>query len=471
MFSHAANLFQNNQKLLWGIITLAALSFFSTLTHPYNGEEAVYTITSLEMWYRKQWIISYLLGFEYGRPPLFNWLIIPIAKLLGWNHLLLASRLVTIAATFISSFVLFILMEKLFKLRLMSWLGVGCYLSGDLLVRRGWLAYADPLFACTIFIAVASLWLALEENRRRYFILAAVGVIASYLCKALTGYIFYGLSLLVFLVLHPNRRFLFSMSSITAHIACFIFLIVWLLFFSSEFLQAGMFLDISSKFTLQHLPNYLMKICLYPFDTVYRWLPVSGVLMYFWLKDKTAFQFFIQSIKENRTLYILFWLILLNYIPFWVAPVVRIRYLLPLYPFVAILFAFALYHLGQEKIRITLYWLLAGVVLKYCLAFFVFPYYENNIRGSYEKIAQDITNIVGEKPLYSNDYTALGLSVVAHLDLLRLPSSPITRSPKNWESGFVLEFKDQHPGATLYKTYNSSKNKLYLFCKGEACRP
>ena len=36
-------------KLWWWLYAAAALSLYTTLTLPYIGEEAVYTITSLEM--------------------------------------------------------------------------------------------------------------------------------------------------------------------------------------------------------------------------------------------------------------------------------------------------------------------------------------------------------------------------------------------------------------------------------------
>jgi hypothetical protein len=66
---------------------------YTTLGLPYIGEEAVYTITSLEMRLNHDYFVTTLYGTNYGRPPLLNWLIIPLAEMLGWDRMLLASRL------------------------------------------------------------------------------------------------------------------------------------------------------------------------------------------------------------------------------------------------------------------------------------------------------------------------------------------------------------------------------------------
>jgi hypothetical protein len=78
---------------LWLLYTLAAASFLTTLHLPYIGEEAVYTITSMEMWTQRDFLVPTLFGSLYGRPPLYNWLIIPLANLFGWDHVLVAARL------------------------------------------------------------------------------------------------------------------------------------------------------------------------------------------------------------------------------------------------------------------------------------------------------------------------------------------------------------------------------------------
>ena len=85
-----------------------------------------------------------------------------------------------------------------------------------MLLYRGWLAYADPLFSLLTFGAISALWVAVEERRRNLLFLAALGLIGSFLTKAVTGYVFYGVFALVLLWRHRNRGFLFSPWSIAS---------------------------------------------------------------------------------------------------------------------------------------------------------------------------------------------------------------------------------------------------------------
>ena len=80
-------------------IFLAVASLFFTLWLPYINEEGIYTISAYEMWYHHNYLVNKVYDIFYGRPPLLSWFIISLAKLLGWQHLLVASRLVSAFAT------------------------------------------------------------------------------------------------------------------------------------------------------------------------------------------------------------------------------------------------------------------------------------------------------------------------------------------------------------------------------------
>src|SRR5450631_3312955 len=81
------------------LVLLAALSFVPTIAFYYVGEEAIFPISSLEMWHRHEWIQQPMFGGNVMHNPLFNWLIIPFAAFLGWEYVLPVTRVLTIAAT------------------------------------------------------------------------------------------------------------------------------------------------------------------------------------------------------------------------------------------------------------------------------------------------------------------------------------------------------------------------------------
>src|SRR3974390_3167835 len=128
-------------KTWWWLYAAAALSLATTLTLPYVGEEAVYTITSLEMRLNQDFFVTTLYGTNYGRPPMLNWLIIPLTELVGWDHMLLASRATAAAATTATGFVLAWLTLNLTRNRDLAAFAAAVFLSGDALFYRGWLAY------------------------------------------------------------------------------------------------------------------------------------------------------------------------------------------------------------------------------------------------------------------------------------------------------------------------------------------
>lgn len=473
------SLLYKNDVFLKILFVLAGFSFITTLTLPYQGEEAVYTITSLEMWFHQEWIKPIFYGSNYGRPPLFNWLIIPLASFLGWEQVLLASRLIAATATLCSSLVLFWLMRQLFTEKKIAWLASVIFLSGDLLFRRGWLAYADPLFSLFVFSAICFLWVGLEKKRVWLFALANLCLIAAFLSKALTAYCFYGIAFLVLFWRHQNRRFLFSPLSIIFHLAGLLFPLFWNMALSEGAHGSEMIIDIFSRLSPSELKHYIFKVMAYPFYTLFHWLPVSGLLLYvFWQKKKHNISFLSQLKQQNTSftlLQIAFWILLLNYLPYWLAPQNRIRYILPLYPFFALLAAYVLYQAGEQIVKFLSVLLGVLVLVKFVFGLYGFAFIEKNVRGDYVSTAKDIIQKTKGYPLYIDDDTANGLSVTAEIDVLRLPLAPLTRSAnlnerkKQKDAFYLIEDLSQYPDAKLFDEYALGRHKLYLVCRGKAC--
>ena len=198
-------------------ICRAALSFVTTLWLPYMGEEAVYTITSLEMPVSHDFFVTTLYATNYGRPPLLNWLIIPLADLLGWDHVLLASRLVAAISTTATGLVLAWLTLSLTRNRGLAAFSALVFLSGDVLFYRGWLAYSEPLFTLCVFSAIACLWVAASRRQPVLLWFAVLALTCGVLAKVQTAYIFYGVAFAVLYADRDQRRVLSGLDSILAH--------------------------------------------------------------------------------------------------------------------------------------------------------------------------------------------------------------------------------------------------------------
>lgn len=102
--------------------------------------------------------------------------------------------------------------------------------------------------------------------------------------------------------------------------------------------------------------------------------------------------------------------------------------------------------------------------------FAVFPYYQKQYRGeNFETTARDILRRASGQPFDANNVSASGLSVTAHLDVLRLPAPPLTFPPRQWESGFVMAYAPDPRLGQVAVEYRLGGNTLYLLCRGAAC--
>jgi hypothetical protein len=143
-------------RKLWMLYTLGALAFLPAVTFHYVGEEAIFPLVSLEMQYYGEWVRQLLYGQNLQHNPLFNWIIIGVCQLIGWEWMLEVARAVTIGSTVSSGLVLAWLVRRVFGDAVFAAFAAVVYLMfADVSLYRGWLAYVDPLFGFLVFSSAA----------------------------------------------------------------------------------------------------------------------------------------------------------------------------------------------------------------------------------------------------------------------------------------------------------------------------
>lgn len=459
---------KNFSNIIKWLFILAIASFFFSLFFPYIGEEGVYTISSYEMWYHHHYLYPTTYGLAYWRPPIFNWLIISIANLLGWKHMLVAARLVTALATIASSIMLMWLTNRLFKTPYFGLFAALVYLTSDALFYHGWLAYSDPLFAFFVLSSISFLWVANLEHRYSFVWLSVIALIAAFMAKALTAYAFYLISFIFIIHYDKNvKSFLLKPTNLLAYFFSIFFYFFWNIG-SHRITEAGMWSDIFSKFHSVYWLGYLQQIIVFPLELFCRFLPASGIMVYYFIKKKI--------VKVKLNLYLIQTLIgitLFNFIPYWLAPHTSIRYLLPLYPFIALLLATVLWRLPNRQLKSIIIWLALAILVKYVELAIIY-YYQVYYRGNYTLAAKQVIMQTKRFPLYSTDFVATGLSVTAEIDRLIYPSPPLRDAQfakgKNY---FVINDKIDRNLGKFYKHISLGKQgtSIYLLCRGKACYP
>jgi 4-amino-4-deoxy-L-arabinose transferase-like glycosyltransferase len=455
---------------IWRIFWIAAGSFVPMLFLQYVGEEAVYTLGAQEMVARGNYLVATLYGDDYVRPGIYSWLIAALTSILGPGNILISARLITIASTILMGLILAWLIRRIFKDPLLAALAAAVFLSGDVLLYRGWLAYADPFFSLCTFGAMACLWVATEERRDDLLALAGFALICSFLAKALTGFVFYGVLGLVLLWRHDNRIFLVRPWSFIIHSAAITFPFVWNYAIAKNDILDTMILQILSKpNNLPPLLEYLKLLIGFPFRTIWYLLPVSVIAIYCLAWRKTPLQ-----ALAHGPIAIAIWALIINLIPYWTMPQGGTRYLMPVYPLVALMMAAIVLHSGKYIVSLTAKALIGTVVVAYMSSLIGFPLYEHYFRGSYTNAAKTIIARAGEQPIYVTDATSIGLSIAANINVLRATKSPIVKPPGDFSSGYVLAMEpDPNLGQVdllLGLGHNrDGRRTRYLLCRGAAC--
>jgi hypothetical protein len=335
----------------------------------------------------------------------------------------------------------------------------------DVALYRGWLAYVDPLFGLFVFSAIACLWVACRERRTALLALAVASLVLGFLAKAFTAFVFYGVAVFVLLLGKDSRRFLLGPAPLAIHAAGVAAIAVWLGVVPANQGQGPrMFREIVDKFGFTGMLDYLAKLVAYPLETALKTAPAALLALYYARKRPW------ESDPARPALITAAAITALNYLPYWLAPQSHTRYLVPLFPLAALVFARVIWSAGPGARVVTIRWLAALLAVKLALVLAIFPYYQKTYRGeNFALAAKAILERTRGHALYTTNVSASGLSVAANLDILRLPAPPVAWPPPGWDTGFVISYTPDPGLGRLVEKYRLGGNDLYLLCRGAAC--
>lgn len=461
-------------KTIWLLFFIAAISFIFTLNLPSIGEEGVYTISSFEMWYNKHYLYPLFYGTAYGRPPFFNWLIVLVIKIIGQSHVLISTRLVTAAATISTGLVLAWLTQNIFHNKNFAAFSALAYLTTDALLYHGWLAYADPLFAFCIFSAIACLWVACELECLWLLVIAIIALTAGFLTKALTAYTFYLTAFAVLLFLN-KRKFLLGSISIILHLIALSAPLVWAIIThnanGNNLIHDVFYWSLNAE-QGDKISTYLIQLVLFLIEIIIRILPVSILAIYYFWRNHNKIK-----IENKAAIKFLLLFIIIGLFPYLIAAKHSARYILPLYPFIALLCSYIIWYSDNnlKAVRIALLWFIATIIIKYLSVIFWWPNYQAYYRGDYAQVARDITQRIGNKyQVYVVNTGATEHSIFNNINIIRYPLAPVKHiclrpHEENDYFIFTTDGKINHSKIAQEYTLGKSDRKFYLLCYGKAC--
>ncbi len=297
---------------------------------PLRGEEANRILTAYEMVYFSDYFNLTHLGEPYYlKPPLFMWVVAIFSSIFGWSQE--SARLVSILSVFLSALIVYLLYKRLFNSGKGGLLAALLLLSfGDLALFYGFLAEIDAFLMFLFLLSVYLVYLLLDKGKVLLSFLAG-GVFTAllFLTKGIPAFYHLPVSFLILLYHFGRLKELMSFRPLVGVLGAALPLGVWVL----NLKNPQTYLTALWEQTFMRTPvarsgGLLLHLLTYPLLNLKQLLPHSVL---------AVFRIFKGKLPASREVLLLFLLVLINYLPYLVSPGARGRYILPLFPFLALL--------------------------------------------------------------------------------------------------------------------------------------
>lgn len=428
----------------------------------YVGEEGLMALKSYEMFVRDDWLRSSIFGMVWPHSVLWHWPVIVISNIIGWVHVDIAVRLVSVIASWLTALSAGLMARWLFNQRYAGWLAALVYLSmGEVAFWYGWLGYVDATFGLFIFTAIATLWRAIATGRFGWFFASLLLISLAFLTKNITAYALYGASGLLLLWRLKQWQLLKRPLFLSAGLMALSVPMAWqsLVVPAGENTATTTAHDVLRNFAGYGLWAYLKHWLTLPLIFLFRALPVSLLLVWLWLRRKFHF-------KKNPTIATLSLLLLICFLPFWISAGATPRYLVPLYGLVALLLTGLLLQLDPIQLRQSVVLMALIVLVKIPYSLGILPYIKDwRPQRDVKIVAHEIIQQTLNAPLRTQDDVATGLAIAAYIDVWRQQRPPI-RWYDGKESGVYILAEVETPGfGQLIKTWRLRGDHIYLYWK------
>ncbi|GAV20307.1 hypothetical protein MMIC_P1272 [Mariprofundus micogutta] len=440
---------------------LAAIVLFLPLPiMQYVAEESYYALGSYEIFVDKHWWHQSVFGLAWPKTALYNWLIIGVAQLIGWQHLEIATRIVSVSASLGSAAVVFFMARRMFPKQVNApWLGALIYLTmGEISFWYGWLGYADATFGFFIFAAISSLWIAIEERQVKWLLISLLLISLAFLTKNISCYVMYISAGLVLLWRYRSWDLLLKPFFVLPVLISFT--LPWI--YQNLILDGGANTSIAigdamRNFLGYELLKYVSHWLSYPLLFLGRAFPVTLILIWLYLKDK---QRFVMSSELVTILYIL----LICLLPFWLSAAGTPRYLIPFYGLLALVLTGLTLQLNFKRSALVLKIIAIVILIKVPYSFAALPYIKDwRPERDIQAVVEDIMQITDGKTLRTMNDVSTGLSIGCYINV-RTPHDQYLR----WYDGkerrvYVLSEMEDPKLGKLVKHWRLQGHHTYLY--------
>jgi len=368
------------------LILLAFLSLLPNLSnYVFRVEEPLRVYVAYHMAKTGNYLQPYVLGEPYyNKPPLFNWLIALYSNFIPWSEL--TGRAVSLTSLMLCVLVVFLFSRRLFGDFSLSVLSSLVFLTfGNVLFFYGYLAEIDTTYTLFVFITVSSLYIWSFGGGFIFGILAAVFAGLSALLKGFPSYAFYSLTLLALSLYHKRLELLFGKKAMLMHFITLAIPLLWIVNTENPIVYIRtLFYESFSRVKDQEFSR-LMHLFTYPLENFKDLMPHS---MFFLISVYALFKE--RKLHLPSPIKALLLIFLLNYLPYLFAKSAG-RYIMPLYPLLALVFSYYIHSAFSFKWFKKAFYvvLIIAIGLRFAYGLVYMPY-KTNREDSKKFIAQKI---------------------------------------------------------------------------------
>lgn len=448
----------NTLKLL--VLCAAVAMLLPLPIMQYVGEESYYTLGAYEIFVTQEWWHQSIFGIAWPKTPLYNWLIIAVARIIGWQHLDIAPRIVSVVASWGSAFVVFVMARRFFSsYEHAPWLAALIYLTmGEIFFWYGWLGYADATFSFFIFSAIACMWVAVEDERFVWLAGSLALISLAFMVKNISCYALLGAATLVLLQRHHRWHLLkkpwFMLPALLTLTGPWLYQYFAVRIGSNSSVAI---LDALRNFTGYSLLDYLSHWISYPALFLARAFPVTLLIIWFYWREKQRYTF-------DSNLMTLAWILLAGLAPFWLSASGTPRYMIPFYGLLALLLTGLILQLDAKQSKLVLRAMALIIILKIPYSFVVLPYIKDwRPERDIKAVVEDILQTTEDKSIRTRDDVATGLSIGAYLDV-RLPAEQYIRWYDGKEKQVYILCDTKIPElGEIVKSYRLRGDDVFLY--------
>jgi 4-amino-4-deoxy-L-arabinose transferase-like glycosyltransferase len=348
------------------LLILLLISYSVNLwLYPLYLEEPRRALIALEMIFSGNYIVPTEIGkYYYKKPPIFNWLIIGMYRLLGSYHEI-AGRIITITSLILLGISQYFFTKKYLPTHIARYAALFFLVSVDIYFHFSLLGEIDIFYSLLTYWSLCAIFHYFQTKQFTHlFIVSFFFAALGFLTKGLPSLLFLYITLFFYFLTEKSFRQFFTLPHVLG-------ILVFALLVGSYFLIYHQYNSIfnyigglwfQSK-TMTVLENeqrpFLYHFLTFPLDNIKSVSPAFILIILFAFR-KGAWKQLIANDLIRYSLIVFF----SNILVYWVSPGSRPKYVYMLYPFLITVIVYGYFQVaGPEPIRKKLFHILVGLLI------------------------------------------------------------------------------------------------------------